>query len=82
LDGDIDADFFASFADRALLEGFEIVQLSANDTPATGFGRKNAENEQVTLVVVQQKYANADAWDGHGMRGGTYRSCLLIHFAS
>lgn len=36
LDGDIDADFFASFADR----------------------------------------------DGHGMRVGTYRSCLLIHFAS
>jgi hypothetical protein len=46
LDGDVEADFFASFANGALLERFEIVQLSADDTPATGLGRKNAEGEQ------------------------------------
>lgn len=52
LDGDIDADFFASFADRALLEGFEIVQLSADDTPATGLGRKKAQGEQDAAAIV------------------------------
>jgi hypothetical protein len=82
LDGDIDADFFPRFADRAVLERFEIVQLSADDAPATGFGRKNAEGEQDMLAVVHQKHADADTGSRSGMRGGAQRSCLLIHFVS
>jgi hypothetical protein len=70
LDGDFDGDFFARFANGALLERFEIVQLSADDTPATGFGRKNAEGEQDALVVVHQQHADADTRNRDGMRGG------------
>ena len=82
LDGDIDADFFASFANRALLERFEKVQFSANNTPATGLRRKKAQREQDAAAVVHQEHANADARDGNSMRGSVYRFCLLIHFAS
>jgi hypothetical protein len=70
LDGNVDADFFASFANRALLERLEIVQLSADDAPAAGLGRENAEGEQDALAVVHQKHTHADARSRSGMRGG------------
>jgi len=70
LDGDIDADFFARFANGTLLERFEIVQLSADNAPATGFGRKKAQGQQDALVVVHQKHADADTRNRDGLRGG------------
>jgi hypothetical protein len=70
LDGDVDTGFFASLANRAVLERFEIVQLSADNAPATCLGRKNAEGEQDAPVVVHQEHADADARNRNGMRGG------------
>jgi hypothetical protein len=69
-DGNVDTGFFASFANRTVLERFEIVQLSADNTPASCLGRKNAEGEQDALVVVHQEHADADTRNRNSMRGG------------
>jgi hypothetical protein len=53
-----------------VLERFEIVQLSADNAPASCLGRKNAQSEQDALVVVHQKHTDADARNRNGMRGG------------
>jgi len=70
LDGDVDTDFFASFANRTVLERFEIIQLSTDNTPATCLRGKNAEGEQDPLAMVHQKHADADTRIRKGMRGG------------
>jgi hypothetical protein len=44
-DGDGDADFFESFADGTLVKSFEVFEFAADDAPAAGFGRPNAESE-------------------------------------
>ena len=59
--GDFDADFFASFADGALLESFEKVHFAADDAPATGLGRPLAQGEKHAAVVVGQENADADS---------------------
>ena len=71
LDGDVDTDFFASFANRAVLERFEILQFSAHNTPGTRLGRKNAEGEQDAPVMVHQEHADANARSRKGMHGGS-----------
>jgi hypothetical protein len=54
LDGDIDSDFFAGFADSALLERFKIVELAADDAPVAGLGRQEAESEQSAAALIIQ----------------------------
>jgi hypothetical protein len=56
-----DADFFASFADGALLECFEEIHFAADDAPAAGFGRAFAEREEHAAVIVGQEDADSDS---------------------
>jgi hypothetical protein len=39
------ADLFASFADRAILERLQIIELASYDAPAACFGRKLPQSE-------------------------------------
>ena len=48
----LEADFFAGFADGALLEGFEKIDFTADDAPAASFGRPLAQREQHAAQVV------------------------------
>src|SRR5690348_16018491 len=58
---DFHADFFASFADGALLKSFEKVHFAADDAPAAGFGRPFAEREEHAAVIVGEENADADS---------------------
>ena len=46
LDGDLDADFFEGFADRAGFEGLKVVEFAADDAPVIGFGRAFSERQE------------------------------------
>ena len=73
---DFDADFFARFADGALLEGFEKIYFAADDAPAARFGRPLAEGEEHAAVVVGQEDADANSGlrrFGHGDLTGLQR---------
>ena len=55
------ADFFASFADGALLESLEEVHFAADDAPAACLGRPLAESQEHAAVVVGQENTDADS---------------------
>ena len=57
---DLQAHFFASFSDSALLESFEKVHLAADDAPAAGFRRELSEREEDAALIVGQENADAD----------------------
>src|ERR1051325_7195686 len=61
---DFNADFFAGFADGALLKGFEKIDFAADDAPAVSFGRPLAQREEHAAQVVGEENADADS----GMR--------------
>jgi len=51
---DFQADFFPSFANRALYESLQEINLAADNTPATGLGRSVAECEKYATLAVGQ----------------------------
>jgi hypothetical protein len=61
-DGDSDADFFESFADGAVVKGFEVLELAADNAPGAGFGREFAEGEECAAVVVEDEDTYANPW--------------------
>jgi len=67
VDGDFDADLLEGLADGAMLEGFEEVELAADDAPAPGFGRAFAEGEEDATVGVDEENANADFRGAEGV---------------
>jgi len=58
---DLDADFFARFADGALFERFEKIHFAADDAPAAGFGRQLAQREEHAAAIVGEEDANSDS---------------------
>src|SRR5215472_8833795 len=68
----IDADLFPSFADGALLESFEEVDLAADDARAASFRGQLAQGEQHSALAVGQQNADANPGMGSLLHGGDH----------
>src|SRR6185295_9888758 len=58
--------FLAGFANGALIERLQKIDLSADDAPAAGFGRPFAQSQEDPVRGVKQEHADTDARDGVG----------------
>lgn len=56
--------FLAGFANGALIERLQKIDLSADDAPAAGFGRPFAQGQEDPVRRIKQEHADTDAGDG------------------
>ena len=85
VDGDFQADLFEGFANRARLEGFEEIDLTPNDAPASSFRGKSSQRQKNAARFVDEKDACSHSGLGVGVyRGGcgAHRSRLDTHLDS
>ena len=60
LERDVYTDFLPGFADGTGLKSFEIIELAADDAPASGLRRAHAQREQDAVRFVSNQHADAD----------------------
>src|ERR1700682_5421620 len=83
-DDNLHAGLFTRFADGALFERLQEIELAAENAPAIGFRGELAQRQEHTAEFIDEKHTDSDSWklDARTLDCGIHRSPLPTHFAS